>query len=107
MDAKFHGTTDISTGLQLIIDNFKSFFKNEFINRMALKITQSIEISLNSLINKSNCLASLVNEKSNSELGILFNYTLVGKPIINKNYVVFPLDASFLTNENPTMVPYE
>lgn len=67
---------------------------------MAVKLTQSIEISLNKLINKSACLAVLTNGKSNSELGIFFNYTLVGKPLFKKNYVVFPLDASFLTNEN-------
>ena len=90
----------MSAGVQLIIDNFKSFFKKEFINTMAVKLTQSIEISLNKLINKSACLAVLTNEKSNSELGIFFNYTLVGKPLFKRNYVVFPLDASFLTNEN-------
>lgn len=40
---KFNGSSEISEGFELIVNKFKSFFKEELVNIIARKLTKSVE----------------------------------------------------------------
>ena len=44
---KFNGSSEISEGFELIVNKFKSFFKEELVNIIARKLTKSVEQSIN------------------------------------------------------------
>lgn len=46
-NVEFHGNSEISEGLEMIINQYKSVFKNELINILARKLTKSVEASIN------------------------------------------------------------
>ena len=67
----------------MIIDNFKDFFKKQLKDVLATKLTESVELQLNNLINDMKTFTALYD--SNHDMtGINVNYTLVEKPIFNK-----------------------
>jgi hypothetical protein len=76
-NAHFHGETDFSRAFNVIIRNFKSFFKNEVANIMARKISKAFEDSLNSMLYQGPSILSVMGDD------IFLNYTLTGDPIFN------------------------
>ena len=49
-NAKFNGSTDFIKIFNIILKNFKAFFKNEVANILSMKIAKSFEDSLNDLL---------------------------------------------------------
>lgn len=47
---EFKGTSDFSKALSIVLNNFKSFFKNEVVNILGRKLTKSFEDSMNNLL---------------------------------------------------------
>lgn len=44
---KFNGTSEISEGFEMIVNKFKSIFKDELVNILGRKLTKSVEQSMN------------------------------------------------------------
>lgn len=86
--ANFTGQSDFSKALTMLLNSFKSFFKDEVANMMARKVAKSFEESLNAIMNHGPSIVPI------DEKGLInFNYTLVGSPIFNKDHMTVPFDG--------------
>lgn len=88
--ADFNGSSDFSKVFNIILRNFKSFFKNEVANVLAMKISSTFQDSFNSMLYTGPSILSLKDDS------IYMNYTLTGDPIFTKDYMSVPFDGSFL-----------
>ena len=88
---QFNGTSEIAEGMQLIVNKFKSFFKEELVNIVARKLTKSVEESINNYL-LDDLMIREVGEKGS---GIFQNLTMVGDPVLEENYLAVPYDGSF------------
>lgn len=88
--ANFRGETDFSKAANVIIRNFKSFFKKEVANVMARKVSKSFEASLNSMLYRGPSIVSVLDED------IYLNYTLTADPTFHADYMSIPFDGTFL-----------
>lgn len=88
--ANFEGETDFSRAANVIIRNFKTFFKREVANVMARKVSKSFEASLNSMLYKGPSILSVLDEE------IYLNYTLTADPTFHEDYMSIPFDGTFL-----------
>ena len=91
--AEFNGTTDFSKAFSYLLNNFESFFKIEVSNTLANLITSSFQDSLNTVISNSSGILPYDT--------IFLNYTLIGDPIFNQDYMTLAFDGTFLESENP------
>ena len=46
----FDGISDLSKAIQIIMNNFESFFKNELTNMLAWRLAKSVEKSMNTML---------------------------------------------------------
>ena len=98
-NADFSGSSDFSRVFNVILKNFKSFFKNEVANVLAMKISSTFEESFNSLLYQG---PSILEVQDN---GIFINYTLTSDPVFNKDYMTVPFDGSFLYKSDDVLQP--
>lgn len=89
-EVKFYGNSDISEGFELIVNKFKSFFKNELVNIIARKLTKSVEESINDFL-----FDDQVVREIGQGTGIFQNFTMVGDPILKEDYLAIPFDGTF------------
>ena len=75
------------------------------IKTLAYKLTESVKLSLNKLIDDTSTTSSLYGSGGKS-LGINLNYTIVGDPIFTKDYMVIPIDGTFYTQGGAKLSPY-
>lgn len=87
--AELDGHSDLSKALEILLNNFETFFKNELTNVLAWRAAKSAEKSLNSM------LLSL-GDSVDLAPGWALNTNLVGDPILRDDFVAFPLDGSFV-----------
>eukprot|EP00347_Sterkiella_histriomuscorum_P017917 403347484 len=97
--ADFQGSSDFSKVFNIILRSFKSFFKNEVANVLAMKITSTFEDSFNSMLYTGPSILSMKEDT------IFMNYTLTGDPIFTKDYMSVPFDGSFIQKVNQTFQP--
>ncbi len=90
--ADFRGETDFSRAANVIIKNFKSFFKKEVANVMARKVSKSFESSLNSMLYRGPSIVSILDND------IYLNYTLTADPTFHADYMSIPFDGTFLND---------
>lgn len=89
-DANFEGKSDISKAFNVVLKNFKSFFKNEVANIMARKISKTFEETFNAMLYQGPSILNVMD-------GLIYmNYTLTGDPIFNEDYMAVPFDGTFL-----------
>ena len=77
----------------MLVNQYKSFFKNEFVNILARQFTKSIEKSIN-----TNMLGEQNLKEIGEGTGILLNCSLIGDPILHQDYMAIPFDGTFLVN---------
>lgn len=74
----------------IILRNFKSFFKNEVANVLAMKISSTFEETFNSMLYNGPSILAL------KEDSIFINYTMTDDPVFTKNFMSIPFDGSFI-----------
>lgn len=98
-NAEFKGSTDFSKVFNIILRNFKSFFKNEVANVLAIKISSTFEDTFNAMLYNGPSILSLKDDS------IFVNYTLTGDPIFTQDYMSVPFDGSFIQKVKNTFQP--
>jgi len=98
-NADFKGSSDFSKVFNIILKNFKSFFKNEVANVIAMKVSTTFEDSLNSMLYTGPSIVSLSGDN------IFINYTLSSDPVFNKDYMSVPFDGTFIRKVNGSLIP--
>ena len=74
----------------MIVNQYKSVFKNELVNILARKLTKSVEASINALMFDDGSFREV-----GDGTGIMLNCTLAGDPILKEEYMAVPFDGSF------------
>ena len=74
----------------MIVNQYKSVFKNELVNILARKLTKSVEASINAFMFKEGEFREI-----GENTGILLNCTLAGDPILEGDYMALPFDGTF------------
>lgn len=88
----FDGQTDISKALELMMEEFKDFFKNEVVNIMARKMLSSVERTVNEHIRMDSTLA--IADGAPAQV----NLQLMSDPILSHHSMTIPLQGG-LTNQ--------
>ena len=74
----------------IILRNFKNFFKNEVASVIAMKISTTFQDSANTLLYNGPSLVSL------SDSNVFVNYTLSADPVFTSEYMSIPFDGGFI-----------
>ena len=88
-DVNMSTETDFGKVVEILLNNFKNFFKKEISSILAWRLAKSVEILINQTL--------LEQEKSLDIQYAILNTTLIADPIFYKNTLVFPLDGSFIS----------
>ncbi|CDW78196.1 phospholipid transfer protein [Stylonychia lemnae] len=89
-NAKFDGSTDFTKIFNIILKNFKTFFKNEVGNVLSMKIAKTFEQRLNELLFSNPSIFTVMENQ------VYLNYTLIGEPVFNKDYMTVSFDGTFM-----------
>lgn len=76
----------MSEGLTIAMEAFKDFFKEEFTNIIARKISKTLEKSVNQLIIRDQGLIPISDSLN-------VNYTLTDDPVFEDEYISFGFDG--------------
>lgn len=87
--------SDLSTAAQILMNSYKSFFKQDLSNILAWRLAKSVEETLNSMLLSSGTIVGLAD--------IQFNATLVSDPIFRSGLMAVPLDGTFSNSQGSSL----
>lgn len=91
-EVELSSESDFGKATEILLNNFKNFFKQELSNILAWRLAKSVEVSINQ---------NLIKEGKKVDIdSYRLNTTLIGDPIFVKNALVFPLDGSFIGSQS-------
>jgi hypothetical protein len=82
--------SDLGKAIEILLNNFKNFFKQELSNIIAWRMAKSVEDNINRNLIKSGKKVDIAN------LECRLNSTLTSDPVFLPNVIAFPLDGSFI-----------
>jgi len=94
-EVQLDGSSDLSKGIEIILKNFKSFFKKELAQMLSWRLAKSVEESMNSFLLSGGGLVEILGTK-----GAFMNTTLTGDPVFHADYMSLPIDGSILQSNN-------
>ena len=89
-NANFEGSSDFTKVFNIILRNFKNFFKNEVASVIAMKVSTTFEESANRLLYSGPSMVAL------SDTNVHVNYTLAADPVFTNDYMAIPFDGGFV-----------
>lgn len=84
----FDGQTDISKALELLMAEFKDFFKNEVVNMIARRMLVSVQDVINDHIQQQNAL-----NVWNDDMPVFLNMKLSADPLLKDGSMMLPFDG--------------
>jgi hypothetical protein len=89
--------SDFGKATEILLNNFKNFFKKELSNILAWRLAKSVEVAINQNLIKA-------EQKIDFDGYGRLNTTLVSDPIFYKNTLAFPLDGSFISSTGSALL---
>jgi len=90
-DVQLEGTSDLSTATQILMNSYKSFFKQDLSNILAWRLAKSVEETLNQMLLSGGTIVGLADTH--------FNATLVADPIFRDGLMAVPIDGTFSNSQ--------
>ena len=90
-DVQVTSKSDMGKAIEILLNNFKNFFKQELSNIIAWRMAKAVEDNINRNLIKSGKKVDIKN------LNCRLNTTLIGEPVFLTNVIAFPLDGSFIS----------
>ena len=90
-DVQVTSKSDMGKAIEILLNNFKNFFKQELSNIIAWRMAKAVEDNINRNLIKSGKKVDIKN------LNCRLNTTLTGEPVFLPNVIAFPLDGSFIS----------
>ena len=94
------GGTDMSRAVEIILNNFKTFFKKEITNMLGWRAAKSSEEALNKILFDQGEMLPL-----NQDRTIHLNTTMVSDIRYNPGFFTVALDGTFASQNPPEEVP--
>jgi hypothetical protein len=91
-DVKVNGATDLSAAIEIILNNFKTFFRTEITKMLAWRAAKSAEEALNRILFDQGEILAL-----NEDRTIHLNTTLVSDIFYHDGFFTVALDGTFAT----------
>ena len=97
-DVQVTSKSDMGKAIEILLNNFKNFFKQELSNIIAWRMAKAVEDNINRNLIKSGKKVDIKN------LGCRLNTTLTGEPVFLPNVIAFPLDGSFISTSQDDII---
>lgn len=97
-DVQVTSKSDMGKAIEILLNNFKNFFKQELSNIIAWRMAKAVEDNINRNLIKSGKKVDIKN------LNCRLNTTLTGEPVFLPNVIAFPLDGSFISTSQDDII---
>jgi hypothetical protein len=85
----------MSTAAQILMNSYKSFFKQDLSNILAWRLAKSVEETLNQMLLSGGTIVGLADTHLNA--------TLVSDPIFSNGLMAVPLDGTFSNSKGSSL----